>query len=109
MKLTGKAREGFNEWYWINYYSNKHIAIKSQSEDYFNSLEPLFKAALIIEWFDKEGYTIDRNTQEGSMYITDWTERDEILYILDCDYLKPFGEWWDAAIEKTNELYNETR
>ena len=101
MKLTEKAKEDFEK-----HVENLPVAPYVSMLD---SIPTTYLNALIIEWFDKKGFTIDRNSYGRTMVITDWTDGNENRYVIDCEYLEPFEEWWDAAIEKTNTLYNETK
>lgn len=98
MILTGKAKEEFLKFnqqpeVWLD------LMIKSKS---YTALY-----ALIIEWFDSVGYTIDRDSYNRKMIITDWVSGNEERTVIDCDYLEPFLEWLEQAILKSNETYNE--
>jgi hypothetical protein len=102
--LTGKAKQDFIEYY-CKYYiaKTRFLNKKSETEEFFESLYPTFKKALIIEWFDSIGFHIGRDMVENY-----WLENStffEGLEINGYDYiaiLKSDSE----AIEKANELYN---
>jgi hypothetical protein len=108
--LTGKAKEDFLEWYWITEIEPLRMTIckKIDLEQFFDTIVPTLKRALIIDWFDSVGYTIDRNSYDKKMTITNWTDGKERQTVIDCDYLKPFSEWWEAAIIEANRIYNQS-
>ena len=90
MILTGKAKEEF-------------IKAKIGNEiNLFESMLPIYKNALLIEWFDSVG-----------IYITsDYFELNKGFYseILDSNFaiVKPTRqEALTEAIKKANEIYNE--
>ena len=91
MTLTGKAKEDF-------------IKTKIGNEiSLFESMLPIYRNALIIEWFDSVG-----------IYITsDYFELNKEFYseILDSNFaiVKPTRqEALTEAIKKANEIYNTT-
>jgi hypothetical protein len=119
MELTGKCKEDF-EIFQVN--RSLDITNKNRLEGYEVSfrtlvgykhqiwnLDEVYLNALIVDWFDTVGLTIDRDSYIKDMVITDWRDGLETRIIVDCDYLEPFQEWWDEAIIKANELYNESK
>lgn len=51
--LTDKAKEDFLNYYWENYIGKTRcISKKKETEEFFDSLIPPLKTALIAEWFD---------------------------------------------------------
>jgi hypothetical protein len=58
--LTLKAKEEFLNYYWANYIGKTRLlSQKSETEDFFNSLFQILQTALITEWFDAIGITVD--------------------------------------------------
>jgi hypothetical protein len=98
MKLTGKTKEAFFKFTIKNYGFDEYA---------ISHLKDTLKNALIIEFFDSVGYTIDRDSYNRKMTIVDWNDGNETHYTIDCEYLDPFTDWWDKAIEKANELLNK--
>lgn len=41
------------------------------------------------------------------MVITDFRDTSEEQTTIDCNYLEFPKEWWEEAIKKANEIYNE--
>lgn len=103
MILTDKTLKDFTNWRLEENYDRF-------SNYNFHKLDDTFKRALILEWFDLVGYTIDRDTTNGQMKILDWNTGTEYQdeYLIDCDDsdIKPFSGWYDLAISKANEIYN---
>ena len=94
MILTGKCKEDF-------------IKTKIGNEiNLFESMLPIYKNALIIEWFDSIGICIDRDCINMEMVITDFRDINKEQIIIDCGLEEPFPEWWKKAIKKANEIYN---
>lgn len=94
MILTGKCKEDF-------------IKTKIGNEiNLFESMLPIYKNALIIEWFDSVGICIDRDCINMEMVITDFRGIKEEQTIIDCGLEEPFPEWWKKVIKKANEIYN---
>ena len=105
MILTGKAKESFID------YLDKTNQIKIEKgilNLHWQDLPEKFKNALIIEWFDSVGICIDRDCVNMEMVITDFRDTNEEQTIIDCDVEEPFPNWWKKAIEKANEIYNNT-
>ena len=102
--LNGKAKQDFLDYYWTNYIGKtRFLNQKSETEEFFNSLYPTFKIALIIEWFDSIGFHIGRDMVDNY-----WLENStffERLEINGYDYIAILKTVSDA-IEKANELYN---
>lgn len=92
MKLTGKAKEDF-----LKQYGNEEWEI-----------DDIYLNALVIEFFDSVGYTIDRDSYNKKMIITNWVDGLETQIEIDCNYFEPFEQWWEEAILTANKLYNET-
>jgi len=101
--LTGKAKEDFE-----NYYNNSTVKVLLNFI-VFDDLPVVCKCYLIINWFDSVGYTIDRDSYGKTMTITNWTDGNETRTFVDCDYLNPFLEWFEAAIIEANDLYNRLK
>lgn len=103
MELTGKAEEEFLKWVYYTFReSEKDLELRS--ETYVN--------ALIIEWFETQNaITIDKDTVNTRMIITDWNGQEEVQHVIDCTYEEltksGFTNWWKQAIIKANEIYNE--
>ena len=94
MILTGKSKEDF-------------IKTKIGNEiNLFESMLPIYKNALLIEWFDSVGICIDRDCINMEMVITDFRDINKEQFIIDCGLEEPFPEWWKKAIKKANEIYN---
>ena len=94
MILTGKAKEDF-------------IKTKIGNEiNLFESMLPIYKNSLIIEWLDNVGICIDRDCINMEMVITDFRGINEEQTIIDCGLEEPFQYWWKKAIKKANEIYN---
>ena len=94
MILTGKCKEDF-------------IKTKIGNEiNLFESMLPIYKNALLIEWFDSVGICIDRDCINMEMVITDFRDINKEQFIIDCGLEEPFPEWWKKAIKKANEIYN---
>ena len=100
MILTGKAEKDFL----IYLKKNRRCSEKS-----FNEFPEIFENALIIEWFDSVRITIDRNTYDKEMTITNWIDGLEERTFIDCTFLEPFYEWWNEAIETANIIYNNIK
>jgi len=113
MKLTGIAKERFLDYYWKNYIGKtRFLNQKSETEDFFDSLYPVFKTALIIDWFREfVGYEIKA---------TSWKNVNEIVYYFSCEKVgepskynsnectaKSHKEAIESAIIKANEIFNE--
>ena len=113
MILTGKAKEDFFEYVFFKYNISYENSERGEFVWYgdFNLLKEskALLNATIVEWFDSVGYTIDRDVYGRNMTITDWTDGKESQTTIDCDYLEPFLEWWEEAIIKANEIYNEKK
>lgn len=103
MELTGKAKEGFIKW--ASYkYGEDEKDLKLRYKIYVN--------ALIIEWFETQNaITIDKDTVNTRMIVTDWNNSEEVQHIIDCTYEEltktGFTNWWKQAIIKANQIYNE--
>lgn len=98
MELTGKAEEDFFKK--VNY-----------NEVTFDLLSESFKNALIVEWFETlNAITIDKDTVNTRMIVTDWNYQEEVQHFIDCTYeeLTKYGftNWWKQAIIKANHIYN---
>jgi len=106
MILTGRAKEDFLQYYWNNYPGKvKFICKEKDTELMFNSLYPIMKNALIIEWLDSVKLTItiqfciDRTFDS---YL-DLNETNEIQC---CQFGINREEATKQAIIKANEIYN---
>jgi len=96
--LSGMARVDFENWL-----EKQHVA---PYRVMFWDIPKIVQNAYIIEWLDVLGYTIDRDSYNKKMTITNWRDGLEDQIIIDCDYLDPFKDWWKEAIEKANKIYN---
>ncbi|WP_314060149.1 hypothetical protein [Empedobacter brevis] len=100
MELTGKAEEEYFKK--VNY-----------NEVTFDLLsESIIINALIVEWFETlNAITIDKDTVNTRMIVTDWNGQEEVQHFIDCTYEEltksGFTNWWKQAIIKANEIYNE--
>jgi hypothetical protein len=96
MKLTGKCKEEFLEYYWENYIKSIGIVgAKFETEEFFNSLYPTLKNALIIEFFESIQYKGNRLFSFCFNFLNE--HRIE---------LQSFKEVCEQAIEKANEIFN---
>lgn len=107
MKLTGKCKEAFLEYYWQTKIKPLKIKIckREDLEEFFGTISELFQNALIIDFFDSVGIYIiitidfdfcyniyeDGNTTEPLYYEIDFSQR------ADCT---------TEAIKKANEIFN---
>lgn len=94
MKLTGKAQEDFDLWFFER---------NTPIEEYKNypNLSDTCKNALIVEWFDSVGIHITITEFDGEDF---WCGFNELEYSI----LKPTRQGAiNAAIEEANELYNK--
>ena len=103
MILTGKAKEDFLTMLSIL----TEIKDKNNLEEYFSKISHLIKNTYYLYFFDIEGICIDRNCIERKMVITDFRDTSEEQTTIDCNYLEFPKEWWEEAIKKANEIYNE--
>ena len=106
MILTWKAKEDFFNW--LDNQGVNGIDISNWEFEKFQLLSNVSQNALIIEWFDSVGICIDRDCVNMEMVITDFRDTNEEQTIIDCDVEEPFPNWWKKAIEKANEIYNNT-
>lgn len=110
MKLTGKCKEDFLDYYWENYIKSIGIVgVKLEAEEFFDSLYPIFKNALIIEFFDSVGIYIvtglDTAFSNKFEYGIDFIKKETIFFD---ERFNSRTEATNAAIEKANELYNKS-
>lgn len=97
MILTGKCKEDFLTFYWSNYIGKtRFISEKENTEDFFKTLYPILKNALIIEFFDSikcAGFKSLWSYCFGNydVFKDNWNEHIE------------------QAIIKANEIYNERK
>ena len=111
MMLTGKAKEDFE-----NYILNKELGHDSEAlisvynqETLFinyNNVKETLVTALITEWFDSVGICIDRDCVNMEMVITDFRDINSEQTIIDCNHLEFPKKWFEEAIKKANEIYN---
>lgn len=112
MELTGKAKEEFLNFYWNNYIGKtRFFNQKEETEDFYKSLYPILQNTLIVEWFETQNaITIDKDTVNTRMIVTDWNNSEEVQHIIDCTYEEltktGFTNWWKQAIIKANQIYN---
>jgi len=100
MKLTGKCKQDFLEYYWETKIKplNFPVCKKQDLEAFFDTISELFQNALIIEFFDSVGVVIEVAEDEGwDAYVDkEWVKTS----------LNTRQEATNAAIAKANELYN---
>lgn len=105
MILTGKAKEDFLTKMSIL----TEIKDKKDLEEHFIIISDLIKNAYYVDFFDSVNITIDRDTYNKKMIITNWMNfYNEEQTVIDCGCMEPFQDWWEEAIKKANEIYNET-
>tara|TARA_R110000782_G_scaffold130857_1_gene222566 strand:- start:1197 stop:1511 length:315 start_codon:yes stop_codon:yes gene_type:complete len=102
MKLTGKAKEDFGMWHF-----DRGTPIKEYKS--FIELSDTCINAVIIEFFDSVGITIDvmpiLNNHIKWMPNTFCIEKE--ITTEDAEYYETRNESIEKAIEKANEIYNE--
>jgi len=119
MKLTGKCKEEFLEYYWENTIKSTMVCYKLDLEEFFDSLYPIFQNALIIDFFDSVGITImvlpyatifdlgdNLRGVDGTwsyfVYIKETHKKDGVDF-------KSRTEATNEAIIKENIIYNESK
>lgn len=99
MILTDKAKQEFILWY-----------LKSEYNFAFDGLPNNLQNALIIEWFDSVGITVDVMPilQNPLKYMpnTFWLEKEYSMNDEGFEYLNTRQEATIKAIEKANEIFN---
>ncbi|WP_312922544.1 hypothetical protein [Empedobacter brevis] len=103
MELTGKAKEEFRLWL-FNEHDIKH--------KFHDEIPDRLLVSYVVEWFETQNaITIDKDTVNTRMIVTDWNGQEEVQHIIDCTYEEltksGFTNWWKQAIIKANEIYNE--
>ena len=113
MKLTEKAKEEFEKWF-FKYYNKDKISVAMFSHEVvFSNLQELAQNAYITEWFDTIGITVDvmpRMADENKIVFEPNTFclKHEIVTE---DFIQ-FENRQDAiekAIEKANQIYNSIK
>ena len=107
--LTDKCKIDFLEYYWKNYIGKtRFLNQKSETEDFFNSLYPTFKNALIIEFLDSIGIYIDSGYY-AKKHLCSGIESPNLkigFISLGTAFLDR-NDAVSSAIIKANSLYNE--
>ena len=114
MKLTGKAKEEFEQWY-----GKEYISPTKTSYDWFESLHPSMQWGVYQDWADSMGYSIGLSFSRQDSVLNGYENfhspfirmyndtgvmaRDLFTYQL----FRTRQEARDAAIEKLNEIINE--
>jgi hypothetical protein len=107
MKLTGKCKDAFLDYYWNNYIKNIGvISAKIGTEEFFNSLYPVFQNTLIIEFFDSVGIYIGVHPTIHNVFVSFVNKKDTYKQWRDEDYYDTRTEAINSAIKKANEIYN---
>jgi len=101
MKLTGKCKEDFE--YWLLKTRNEEITDGNIKYDLYYILPESCQNLLIIEWFDSVCILIEIQLIANKVFSFDIHTKS----IFECQNVyKTRTEATSAAIEKTNELYN---
>jgi len=97
MKLTGKCKIAFLNYYWENKIKPLKMTIckREDLEAFFDTISEVFQNALIIEFFDSIKYIANQSYWE-------WWFYQEYKRTRFLDYKKATN----AAIEKANILFN---
>lgn len=117
MKLTGKAKEDFDDWLYENY---DKCQIRPQEEvywhhfsneltlyDIYEKLPLSLKQQLIIEWFDSVGIYINIEYYHKRWYLYLIPKTGIGNYLIDMNEFYSRQEATKQAIIKANEIYNE--
>lgn len=108
MKLTGKCKTDFLDYYWDNYIKNIGvIGIKLETEQFFCSLYPVFQNALIIEFFDSVGFYIGAHPNTYNNFLFFINKKDTYKQWRNDLYYLTRAEATNSAIECLNQIYNE--
>ena len=109
--LTGKCKEEFLNYYWKNYIEKtRFLKEKSETEEFFNSLYPTFRNALIIDFFDSIGITIDVVPRMNKDKVVFEPNTFCLKYEMTTEDFVQFDKRIDAvisAINFANVIYNE--
>ena len=107
--LTDKCKVDFLEYYWKNYIGKtRFLNQKSETEEFFNSLYPTFKNALIIEFFDSIGIYIDSGYYSKELLCSGIeSPKLKIGFISLGTAFFDRNDAVSSAILKANSLYNE--
>ncbi len=107
--LTDKCKIDFLEYYWKNYIGKtRFLNQKSETEEFFNSLYPTFKNALIIEFFDSIGIYIDSGYYAKELLCSGIeSPKFKIGFISLGTAFFDRNDAISSAILKANSLYNE--
>lgn len=100
MKLTGKAKDDFLEWYVNVFKKAKTYNLARFYKLQFASNDNAYKNAIIVEWFDSVGIYVNSIRYNGN----DW------FAICGKQFPKKYTSRREAtnkAIEKANQIYNE--
>lgn len=102
--LTSKAKIEFEKWF-----NNEYPELACDYNGNFNMPDTLYNA-LIIEWFDSIGITVDvmpiLNNPLKFMPNTFWLEKEYSMSEEEPEYFDNRQEATQKAIEKACEIYN---
>ncbi len=109
MKLSGKAKEKFEEWYCVNVFAS--YVYKSYynltTEDYFYNQHPSMQYGVYVDFFDSVGIRLSiRNIGCNYWYIINYPNKENKPDRYEGRYSER-PETRTKAIEKANELLNE--
>lgn len=109
--INGKAKELFLEYYWQTKIKTFPISIckREDIESFFKTLVDIFQYALIIEWLDSVGITVDvmpiLDEKVKFQPNTFWLEKEIITE--EIEYFESRQEATTEAIKKAVELINK--
>jgi len=102
--LTGKAKEGFNQWV------DNQVYDRFFSYSHLNELDAVCKISLIIDWLDSVGIFINIKSfkflYDWSFEIKQFKKKTIVMDDLK-DALVSRQEATVEAIKKANEIYNK--
>ena len=94
MKLTGKCKEDFDEWYKENRSHSRWVNFELSGDS--------MRCGVYVDWFDSVGMTVLINTESTECW---WgTILEEGIM---SPYFKTRHEALTSAIEKANKIYNK--
>lgn len=106
MKLTGKAKVNFLDYYWENYIGKTRcVSKKEETEDFFKSLIAPLKTTLLIEWLDSVNLSVIPMKIFGSTY--PWQYKiNENIYCGIPNRFETRQEALTKGISRAIEIYN---
>lgn len=99
MKLTGKAKEQFEEWYVDNNYHSDFV-------DYFEGIHEAMKWGVYQDWADSLGYDLYASKESPLEYF--WS-CDDLLRSFGEGTVRTRQEARTSAIESLNGLINQNK